>query len=94
MDPQPLGVYYPRGATLGGSAQSNAMNFALPPDDDWNIIAELTGDESWLAENVREHFIDMEKNQYLPSGTEGHGYDGYIGVRFQHEQSVGHADIA
>jgi choline dehydrogenase len=41
-----LGILYPRGATLGGSAQLNAMNFAIPPDKVWDHIAELTGDES------------------------------------------------
>lgn len=48
-------------------------------DDDWDIIAQLTGDDSWLAENVRQHFNDLERNQYLPDSTE-HGYDGYISV--------------
>lgn len=42
-----LGVYYPRGATLGGSSMINAMCTWLPPDSDWNYVRDLTGDETW-----------------------------------------------
>jgi choline dehydrogenase len=42
-----LGVYYPRGATLGGSSMINAMATWLPSDSDWNHVVDLTGDESW-----------------------------------------------
>ncbi|KAM5346263.1 hypothetical protein ACJ41O_009268 [Fusarium nematophilum] len=75
---EPLGILYPRGATLGGSGQLNAMNFALPPDSDWDYIAELTGDETWASENMRWHYIDVENCTYVPEGTPGHGFDGYI----------------
>lgn len=42
-----LGVYYPRGATLGGSSMINAMVSWLPSDSDWDYHAEVTGDDSW-----------------------------------------------
>jgi choline dehydrogenase len=42
-----LGVYYPRGATVGGSSMINAMVTFLPADSDWNYIANITGDQSW-----------------------------------------------
>jgi len=42
-----LGVYYPRGATLGGSSMINAMCAWYPPNSDWNFHAEVTGDSSW-----------------------------------------------
>ena len=42
-----LGVYYPRGATLGGSSMINAMVCWLPSDSDWNYHANVTGDNSW-----------------------------------------------
>ncbi|ETS80812.1 hypothetical protein PFICI_08341 [Pestalotiopsis fici W106-1] len=77
-DAEPLGIFYPRGATLGGSAQLNAMNFALPPDNDWEYIAELTGDESWRADNMRTYFTQVENCTYIPPGTEGHGFEGFI----------------
>lgn len=57
------------------------MNFALPPESDWNYIAELTGDKSWSSDNMRRLFIDLENCTYAPEGTPGHGFDGFIGVR-------------
>lgn len=42
-----MGVYYPRGATIGGSAVVNAMATLLPSDSDWDYVANITGDESW-----------------------------------------------
>lgn len=77
-----LGIYYPRGATLGGSSQVNAMNLALPPDNDWRYIAELTQDDSWSPESIRQYFIELEHNEYLPEGMPGHGYNGYVSVGF------------
>jgi len=44
---QYLGIYYPRGATLGGSSMINAMATLLPSDSEWDYIANLTGDGSW-----------------------------------------------
>jgi choline dehydrogenase-like flavoprotein len=76
-----LGILYPRGATLGGSSQVNAMNFAWAPDNEWDYIAELTGDESWGHEHMRQHLVDLENCTYVPQGTPGHGYDGYLEVR-------------
>lgn len=42
-----LGVYYPRGATVGGSSMINAMCTWLPPDSDWDYIGNITGDTAW-----------------------------------------------
>jgi len=42
-----LGVYYPRGATVGGSSMINAMCTWLPPDSDWDYIVKQTGDTSF-----------------------------------------------
>lgn len=76
-----LGLLYPRGATLGGSAQVNAMNFAWAPDNEWDYIANLTGDQSWNHENMRRHLVDLENCTYVPHETPGHGYEGFIQVR-------------
>lgn len=42
-----LGLFYPRGGTLGGSSAINAMGTVLPSDSDWQHVADITGDESW-----------------------------------------------
>ncbi|GAB1318480.1 hypothetical protein MFIFM68171_08690 [Madurella fahalii] len=58
------GVWYPRGATLGGSAIVNAMASVLPNDADWN----------------RKLFVKIEKNLYLRTNESkaGHGFDGFV----------------
>jgi choline dehydrogenase len=40
-------VYYPRGATVGGSSMINAMVTFLPSERDWEVIVNVTGDGSW-----------------------------------------------
>ncbi|RBR17956.1 hypothetical protein FVER53590_00262 [Fusarium verticillioides] len=75
---RPAGLYYPRGSTLGGSAQVNAMNFAWCPDNEWDYIANLTGDASWGHEHMRRHLMNLENCTYVPEGTPGHGFDGYL----------------
>ena len=54
------GVLYPRAGTLGGCTAHNAMIFIYPHDEDWNGIADLTGDESWRAEHMRSYFEQLE----------------------------------
>ncbi|KAK2739362.1 GMC oxidoreductase [Colletotrichum kahawae] len=73
-----MGVYYPRGATIGGSAVVNAMGTLLPSDADWDHVANITGDESWGHENMRWMFEKVEKNNYLPQDTHGHGFHGIL----------------
>ncbi|PVI04817.1 GMC oxidoreductase [Periconia macrospinosa] len=77
-DAVPLGNFYPRGATLGGSSQINAMNFAWAPDNEWDYIANLTGDSSWSHLSMRQDLMELEDCSYVPIGTPGHGFDGYI----------------
>lgn len=71
---------YPRGSTIGGSSQVNAMNLALPPDSDWDIVADSTGDDSWRGQNMHKYFLEIENNQYAEEGLPYHGYDGFISV--------------
>ena len=42
-----LGIYYPRGGTLGGSSAVNAMSTTYPSEGDWQNIVTLTGDSTW-----------------------------------------------
>lgn len=44
-----LGVFYPRGATLGGSAVINAAATFLPSNSDWNIFDKETGVSLWRS---------------------------------------------
>lgn len=71
--------------TLGGSAQVNAMVFMPPPDAEWEEMAELTGDDGFAPDAMRQHWIDLERSFYVPEGTPGHGFDGYLSVSAFHE---------
>ncbi|KAI0000256.1 GMC oxidoreductase [Xylariaceae sp. FL0662B] len=73
-----LGIWYPRAATLGGCAMHNMAVLDLPGDDDWNYIANITGDDSWRASEMRKIFEEIENNLYLENGTAGHGFTGWL----------------
>ncbi len=64
--PQSGGVLYPRAGTLGGCSAHNAMIFVYPHNDDWNEIADLTGDESWRADRMRSYFERLECCNHRP----------------------------
>jgi len=59
-------IWYPRAGALGGCTAHNAMITVIPQDSDWDRIAELTGDDSWLGENMRPYFTRLENCHYVP----------------------------
>ena len=61
------GVWYPRAGTLGGCTSHNAMITVVPNDNDWNHIADITGDESWRADHMRSYFTRLEDCKYVPN---------------------------
>jgi choline dehydrogenase-like flavoprotein len=81
------GVLYPRAGTLGGCTSHNAMITVYPHNQDWNDLADLTGDLSWEAENMRKYYQRMENCNYrrfpwrwlhkLWNPTR-HGYHGWL----------------
>ena len=81
------GVLYPRAGGLGGCTTHNAMIMVYPHNKDWDDLAELTGDPSWKAENMRTYFERMENCHYrrfpwrwiskLWNPTR-HGYEGWL----------------
>ncbi|KAF9478102.1 putative choline dehydrogenase [Pholiota conissans] len=78
---EPLGIYYPRTGTLGGCAMHNAMVMIYPAESDWDNIANITGDDSWSAANMRQFWVKLENNQYLVPGTApGHGFGGWLDI--------------
>jgi choline dehydrogenase len=81
------GVLYPRAATLGGCTAHNAMILIRPPDADWDAIASLTGDASWSAAAMREHWERLENCRHRPIeravalagiNPTGHGWHGWL----------------
>jgi choline dehydrogenase len=74
------GIFYPRGATVGGSAAVNAMISVKVHDSDWNHIAEVTGDNSWSAEAMQPYFVEVERNLYKGDADDGHGTEGWLPI--------------
>ncbi|MDO8878369.1 MAG: GMC oxidoreductase [Pseudolabrys sp.] len=54
------GVLYPRAGTLGGCTAHNAMIMIYPNNEDWDHVAQLTGDPSWGARAMRRYFQRLE----------------------------------
>ena len=78
------GVLYPRAATIGGCTTHHALITVYPHNSDFDRIADLTGDESWRSDRMREYFERLEDCHYLPKPFPGfsdparHGYDGWL----------------
>jgi choline dehydrogenase-like flavoprotein len=82
------GVWYPRAGALGGCTAHNAMIIVYPHNPDWDGIAELTGDASWNARNMRKFFERMENCHHRPVwrcikrllgwNPTRHGFDGWL----------------
>ncbi|CAL5868979.1 uncharacterized protein PFLUO_LOCUS3207 [Penicillium psychrofluorescens] len=74
----PLGILYPRAGTLGGCAAHNAMITIYPYEKDWERLATITGNDSWAPDAMRTYFERLERNRYMPEGTSGHGFNGWL----------------
>ena len=64
--PEENGVLYPRAGCLGGCTAHNAMITVYPHNADWDEVAEITGDDSWRADNMRKYFESMENCHHRP----------------------------
>ncbi|KAH8895594.1 GMC oxidoreductase [Thozetella sp. PMI_491] len=74
----PRGILYPRAAALGGCSAHNALITVYPHQSDWDGIADLTGDSSWVSTNMRKYFQRLENCTYLPNSVVGHGFSGWL----------------
>jgi choline dehydrogenase-like flavoprotein len=81
------GVLYPRAGTLGGCTAHNAMIMVYPHNEDWDTIADETGDPSWSADHMREYFERLENCRHRPIERAAaklginltrHGWDGWL----------------
>ncbi len=82
---QPAGVLYPRASGLGGCTTHHAMITVYPHANDFDYIADMTGDDSWRAANMRQYFERLEKCEYLNllnsnpfNSNTGHGFKGWL----------------
>ncbi|KAL6362567.1 hypothetical protein LRP88_03855 [Fusarium phalaenopsidis] len=90
-----LGIYYPRAGTIGGCAMHNAASLALPADADWTDIIAITGDQDWSVENMRKHFVRLERCNYLGNGSDpSHGFTGYLDTsQANHDWALNQSDL-
>lgn len=81
------GVLYPRAGTLGGCTAHNALILVYPHNADWNQLADLTGDRTWRAENMRQYFERLERCTHRPAeralsrlgaNPSRHGWSGWL----------------
>lgn len=77
------GILYPRASTVGGCAIHNVLVMLYPNNSDWENIANLTNDESWAPDKMRNYFQRLEQCRYEPPPAFGapdtarHGFDGW-----------------
>ena len=55
-------IQYPRGITLGGSAQINAMITLMANPDEWDALAQMTNDSNWSYANIKSKFQPLVEN--------------------------------
>jgi len=76
------GILYPRAATIGGCTTHHALITVYPHNNDFDRIAESTGDNSWESWNMRRYFQRIERCQYVSrpvfSNPSRHGFDGWL----------------
>jgi choline dehydrogenase-like flavoprotein len=84
------GILYPRSGSLGGCTGHNAQIIVYPNNEDWQFIADLTGDVSWEPKAMRRLFRKLENCHYrwpyrllywLTGGLfnpTGHGFRGWL----------------
>jgi choline dehydrogenase len=86
--PERKGIFYPRAGTLGGCTAHNAMILGYPHNQDWDDIAEATGDDSWKSDKMRHYFQRIESCRYrkwpaflfkwLRLNPSRHGFAGWL----------------
>ena len=74
-----VGIYYPRAQGLGGCSIHNAMITICGPNEDWDEIAELTGDMSWRAQSMRTYFERIENCLYARPETLWEKFKAWLG---------------
>ncbi|HEX3701801.1 MAG TPA: GMC family oxidoreductase [Vicinamibacterales bacterium] len=74
------GIWYPRVGAIGGCTIHSFLFAVYPSDSDWDNIADITGDGSWSAKDMRKYFERLEDCRYVPQkpgDPSRHGYGGW-----------------
>ena len=83
------GVLYPRAGTLGGCTAHNAMIFITAQPEDWDRMAQLSGDPGWSSKAMAKYQKRVERCRHRPIwrllamldiDPTGHGWSGWLNV--------------
>jgi choline dehydrogenase len=79
------GILYPRSSTIGGCTVHNFLLTVYPSNSDWEHIVNITGDESWAPDRMREYFQRLEQCRYEDPSFEAehaarHGFQGWQSI--------------
>ncbi|KAF8188445.1 hypothetical protein K438DRAFT_1972148 [Mycena galopus ATCC 62051] len=71
--------WYPRARGLGGSTVHNGLiNDVGAMKGDFGALATMFNDSTWSYDNMRNYFIRIENNLYMPDTDTDHGFDGWL----------------
>ena len=71
------GILYPRSSTIGGCSVHNVLFMVYPSNSTFDTIANVTGDSTWSATNMRDYFVRLETCRYLIQAGSRHGTKGW-----------------
>ncbi|CAF1265406.1 unnamed protein product [Rotaria sordida] len=74
-------IDYPRGITLGGSAQINTMIAITPNPLEWDYIAQITGDYNWSSKMIKRKYLKLTENcQYCTNSDNDKNKNGWLNI--------------
>ena len=74
-------IWYPRVGAVGGCSVHSFLFAVYPSDADFDVIADLTGDQSWRSGSMRKYFERLERTRYVQQAEgnpSGHGFNGWL----------------
>lgn len=80
-------IEYPRGITLGGSAQINALIAMMANPSEWDDIAKITNDANWNSKNIRNKYQSLVENcEYCKSDDKNSDRNGWFNVSLSKDE--------
>ena len=77
-------IEYPRGMTLGGSAQINVMVAMTANPSEWDYIAQVTDDSNWNQEIIKNKYQNLTENcQYCTDGDDEKNTNGWLNISIE-----------
>jgi choline dehydrogenase len=78
-------IEYPRGITLGGSSQINAMIAMTANSLEWDYIAQVTNDPTWNHENIQNNYQTLVENCQFCSNNQNK--QGWLNISIENPEN-------